>query len=59
LKQKESLVAEVNDKGEVTVDGEFVGRLDGFRFRLDPVRGRGGEDAAGGGDRRAQRRSCR
>jgi len=35
LKQKESLVAEVNDKGEVTVEGEFVGRLDGFRFRRD------------------------
>ncbi len=35
LKQKESLVAEVNDKGEVTVEGEFVGRLDGFRFQQD------------------------
>jgi len=35
LKQKESLVAEVNDKGEVTVEGEFVGKLEGFRFRAD------------------------
>jgi ATP-dependent RNA helicase SUPV3L1/SUV3 len=35
LKQKESLVAEVNDKGEVTVEGEFVGRIEGFRFRQD------------------------
>ena len=35
LKQKETLVAEVNDKGEVTVEGEFVGRLEGFRFRMD------------------------
>ena len=35
LKQKETLVAEVNDKGEVTVEGEFVGKLDGFRFRQD------------------------
>ena len=35
LKQKESLVAEVNDKGEVTVEGEFVGRLNGFRFAQD------------------------
>jgi ATP-dependent RNA helicase SUPV3L1/SUV3 len=35
LKQKESLVAEVNDKGEVMVEGEFVGRLEGFRFRQD------------------------
>lgn len=35
LKQKENLVAEVNDKGEVMVEGEFVGRLEGFRFRQD------------------------
>ncbi|OJY33376.1 MAG: helicase [Rhodobacterales bacterium 65-51] len=35
LKEKESLVAEVNDKGEVTVEGEFVGRLEGFRFGQD------------------------
>ena len=35
LKQKEALLAEVNDKGEVTVEGAFVGRLEGFRFRQD------------------------
>ena len=35
LKQKEALLAEVNDQGEVTVEGEFVGRLEGFRFRQD------------------------
>ena len=35
LKQKESLLADVNDKGEVTVSGEFVGKLEGFRFRMD------------------------
>ncbi|HBS99332.1 MAG TPA: disulfide oxidoreductase [Citreicella sp.] len=35
LKQKETLLAEVNDNGEVTVEGEFVGRLEGFRFRQD------------------------
>ncbi len=35
LKQKESLVAEVNDKGEVTVAEQFVGRLEGFRFSQD------------------------
>ncbi|MEM6548109.1 MAG: helicase-related protein [Pseudomonadota bacterium] len=35
LKQKERLVAEVKDQGEVTVEGEFVGRLDGFRFTFD------------------------
>ena len=33
LKQKEALVAEVNDKGEVTVDGQLIGKLDGFRFK--------------------------
>ena len=36
LKQKESLLAEVNDKGEVMVEGEFAGRLEGFRFLADP-----------------------
>ncbi len=35
LKQKESLVAEVNDKGEVTVEGQLIGRMEGFRFRPD------------------------
>jgi ATP-dependent RNA helicase SUPV3L1/SUV3 len=35
LKQKERLVAEVNDKGEVSVEGHFVGRIDGFQFTAD------------------------
>ncbi|MEM8775645.1 MAG: helicase-related protein [Pseudomonadota bacterium] len=35
LKQKEAIVAEVNENGEVTVEGEFVGRLEGFRFIQD------------------------
>ncbi len=35
LKQKENLVAKVNDKGEVTIEGQFVGHIDGFRFRQD------------------------
>ncbi len=35
LKQKEAMVAEVNDKGEVTVEGQYVGRIEGFRFRQD------------------------
>lgn len=35
LKQKEAMVAEVNDQGQVTVEGEFVGRLEGFRFIRD------------------------
>jgi ATP-dependent RNA helicase SUPV3L1/SUV3 len=35
LGQKEAIVAEVNDAGEVTVEGEFVGKLEGFRFTQD------------------------
>ena len=35
LKQKEGLVANINDKGEVTVEDQFVGRLEGFRFEQD------------------------
>ena len=35
LNQKERLLADVNEKGEVTVEGEFVGKLEGFRFRMD------------------------
>ncbi len=36
LKQKESLVATVTESGEVSIDDQFIGRLDGFIFRLDP-----------------------
>lgn len=36
LKQKEALVADVNENGEVTVEGQFIGKLEGFRFQLDP-----------------------
>jgi len=39
LKQKERLVADVNDKGEVSVEGHYVGRLDGFRFTVDETAG--------------------
>ncbi len=35
LEQKEAMLAEVNDKGEVTVEGQYVGRLEGFRFSQD------------------------
>ena len=35
LKQKESLVADVNKDGEVTVEEQFVGRLEGFQFKQD------------------------
>ncbi|MFN3644835.1 MAG: helicase-related protein, partial [Gemmobacter sp.] len=41
LKMKESLVAEVNAEGVVTVEGEFVGRLEGFRFRMDKAASEG------------------
>ncbi len=35
LKQKESLVADVSANGEVNVEGQYVGRLEGFRFTQD------------------------
>jgi len=35
LKQKESLVATMNDKGDVSIEGQHVGRLNGFRFQQD------------------------
>ncbi len=35
LKQKEAMLAEVNDSGEVYVEGQYLGRLEGFRFRQD------------------------
>ncbi len=35
LKQKESLVADVNDRGEVSIEGQFIGKLTGFRFQQD------------------------
>jgi ATP-dependent RNA helicase SUPV3L1/SUV3 len=37
LKQRESLVAQVTENGEVRIDDQFVGHLEGFRFRLDPA----------------------
>lgn len=36
LKQREGLVATVTEDGEVTIDEQFIGRLEGFRFQLDP-----------------------
>ncbi|WP_109563768.1 helicase-related protein [Jannaschia seohaensis] len=32
LKMKEGLLAQIDDKGQVTVEGEALGRLEGFRF---------------------------
>ncbi len=37
LKQREGLVATVTENGEVRVEDQFIGRLEGFRFRLDPT----------------------
>lgn len=36
LHQKEELMASLNSSGDVLVEGQFVGRLDGFRFEVDP-----------------------
>ncbi len=36
LKQRESLVATVTETGEVSIDDQFIGKLEGFRFQLDP-----------------------
>jgi len=36
LKQKERLLAQVSESGDVTVEDQFIGKLEGFRFRLDP-----------------------
>jgi len=36
LKQKERLVADVNEAGEVTVEDQHAGRLEAFRFHQDP-----------------------
>ncbi len=35
LKQKEAMLAVVNDEGVVYVENQYVGRLEGFRFRQD------------------------
>ena len=38
LKQKEAMLAEIDDKGIVTVEGETLGRIEGFRFRMDAAK---------------------
>ena len=35
LKDKEAMLAEVDNEGKVTVESEFVGKLEGFRFIAD------------------------
>ena len=36
LERKEKLMAEIGPEGEVSVEGQHVGRIDGFRFEPDP-----------------------
>ena len=48
LMQKETLLTELNDAGELTVEGQFVGRLEGFRFSLDGKVAAGAEAKAVG-----------
>jgi ATP-dependent RNA helicase SUPV3L1/SUV3 len=36
LKREDALLAGVSDDGEVTVEGHFVGRLEGLEFKPDP-----------------------
>ena len=36
LERKEKLMAEIDSEGEVSVEGQHVGRIDGFRFEPDP-----------------------
>jgi ATP-dependent RNA helicase SUPV3L1/SUV3 len=36
LKREEALLAGVSEEGEVTVEGHFVGRLEGLEFKPDP-----------------------
>ena len=36
LERKEQLMAEIDSAGEVSVEGQHVGRIDGFRFEPDP-----------------------
>ena len=36
LKREEALLAGISEEGEVTVEGHFVGRLEGLEFQPDP-----------------------
>jgi len=45
LREKDNLMAEINKAGEILVEGEFVGRLDGFRFIADAHAGGAQEKA--------------
>lgn len=39
LREKDDLMAEINQAGEIRVEGEFVGKLEGFRFIPDDHEG--------------------
>ena len=39
LREKDDLMAEINTAGEILVEGEFVGKLNGFRFIPDTAAG--------------------
>jgi ATP-dependent RNA helicase SUPV3L1/SUV3 len=53
LKEGDSLLGAVRPSGEVLVEGEFVGRLEGFRFILDTAVGSGDAKAVLTAARRA------
>ncbi|MEQ1618137.1 MAG: helicase-related protein, partial [Terricaulis sp.] len=56
LKREEALLAGISEDGEVTVEGHFVGRLDGLEFKPDP---RASSDIEGRAVRNAAWRALR
>ena len=46
IKDNETLLAGVSDDGDVTVEGEFIGKLDGLRFALDTSPGPASDNGA-------------
>ncbi len=53
LKERTDLIAAVRDSGEVIVEGEPIGRLDGFRFHPEPAEARDDRKAFVNAARRA------
>jgi ATP-dependent RNA helicase SUPV3L1/SUV3 len=56
LKREDALLAGISEEGEVTVEGHFVGRLEGLEFRPDP---RASSDLEGRAVRNAAVRALR
>ncbi|HRE45775.1 MAG TPA: helicase-related protein, partial [Terricaulis sp.] len=56
LKREDAMLAGVSEEGEVTVEGHFVGRLEGLEFKPDP---RAGSDLEGRAVRNAALRALR